>query len=508
MPHHVPLRAGDPRRVGRYRLTGRLAGLPSDDPLFTGAAPDGAPVAVTLLGGDWARGGAARDRFAAEAAVAKRVPPFCAARVLDAGVEGDVAYLVSEYIPGQSLLELVAEDGVRQGPELEALAIGMATGLASVHQAGLVHGSFGPQYLILPAEGPPRVVEYGITPPYGSATPSADMFAWAQTVVFAATGHPPSGHGDLHFLPDRTREPVEQCLELDSLERPAARAVLQFLLGDGYPAAGLLAEGSRRASRPAVQTRPLSAAAATVAAERGQPTGAADLAGQPGPARPAVPQPRGPRPTRPGRPPAGSDTPTASRHWGGELEPGQQHAAQRRGARSRGQSARSRRLVARAVAVGALVVVALVALLIVHLVQGGAPRSHGNLAANARTPTATASPTVSASPGPTTPAAFGGTWSGTLTQDSDTFTGTVTLAAGQASGTLDYHFTDLTCSGDLALTSATATTLTMNLGITVGQSQCSNGTVTLTLTPSGSVSFNFQSQTPGTKPATGTLTRQ
>jgi hypothetical protein len=507
MPHHVPLRAGDPRRVGRYRLTGRLAGLPSDDPLFIGAAPDGAPVAITLLGGDWARGGAARDRFAAEAAVAKRVPPFCAARVLDAGVEADVAYLVSEYIPGQSLLELVAEDGVRQDPELEALAIGMATGLASVHQAGLVHGSFGPQYLILPADGPPRVVEYGITPPYGSATPSADMFAWAQTVVFAATGHPPSGHGDLNFLPDRTREPVQQCLELDSLERPAARAVLQFLLGDGYPPAGLLAEGSRRASRSAVQARS-AAAAATMAAGWGQPDGAADRAGQPGPARPPVPQPRGLQSTRPGRPPAGRDAPAASRRSAGDIEPGQPRAAQGRGAGSRGQSARTRRPLAWAIAGGAVVVVVLVALLIVHLLQGSRTPSHGKVAANTHRPAATASPTASASLGPTTPTAFSGTWSGTLTQDLATFTGTVTLTAGQPSGTIDYTGADFTCTGDLALTSATATSMTMNLGIVQGQSTCSNGTVTLTLTPSGSINFNFQSQAPGTEPATGTLTRQ
>lgn len=190
------------------------------------------------------------------------------------------------------------------------------------------------------------------------------------------------------------------------------------------------------------------------------------------------------------------------------MRPGQQFPVQRRGTGSRGQSARTRRPVGWAIAGGAAVVVVLVVLLILHLVQGGAPPSHGKLAANARTPTATASPTPSASLGPTTPAAFGGTWSGPLTQNSDSFTGTVTLAAGTTAGTLQYTFTDLTCSGDLALTSATSTSMTMNLGITVGQSQCSNGTVTLTLTSSGSVSFDFQSKTPGTDPATGTLVRQ
>jgi hypothetical protein len=508
MPHNVPLRAGDPRRVGRYRLTGRLAGLPSDDPLFIGAAPDGAPVAISLLGGDWARGGAARDRFAAEAAVAKRVPPFCAARVLDAGVEADVAYLVSEYIPGQSLLELVAEDGVRRGPELESLAIGMATGLASVHQAGLVHGSFGPQYLILPAEGPPRVVEYGITPPYGSATPSADMFAWAQTVVFAATGHPPSGHGYLDVLPDRTREPVQQCLGQDSLDRPAARAVLQFLLGDGYPAAGLLAEGSRRAAGSAVPTPRPTLAPVSVPADRMHPDGASERTEHPGPARPAGPPGR-PQPPRPGRVPAGRDARAAARHSGESAVPGQQHAAQRRGARASTQSARTRHPAAWAIAGGAIVVVVLAALLIVNLASGGRPSKHGKLAATTHSPAVTAAPTASPSLGLTTPTAFGGTWSGPVTQDAATFTASITLTAGQSSGTIAYNGSGsepFQCSGDLSLTAATATTVTMSQGIVVGQSTCDNGTVTLSLTASGSINFDFQAQTAGTAAATGTLT--
>ena len=46
--------------------------------------------------------------------------------------------------PGRSLLEFVAEEGPLEGADLEALAIGIATGLAAVHQAGLVHGDFGP----------------------------------------------------------------------------------------------------------------------------------------------------------------------------------------------------------------------------------------------------------------------------------------------------------------------------------------------------------------------------
>lgn len=107
--------------------------------------------------------------------------------------------------------------------------------------------------------------------------------------------------------------------------------------------------------------------------------------------------------------------------------------------------------------------------------------------------------------GPTTPAAFGGTWSGLLTQNSGTFNVKLTLTAGQSSGSIVYTFATFDCSGDLNLTSATATSVTMSQGIVVNHN-CVDGTVTLSLTGSGSMNFNFQ--TPGTGPATGTLTRQ
>src|SRR5580700_5936705 len=223
MPQQAPLLPGDPRRVGRYRLAARITGIPADGPVFLASGADGAEVTISVLRSDWAAGAAARDRFAAEAAVAKRVPPFCAARILDAGLDGGDAYLVSEYVPGRSLLEIISSDGVLDGAEVGAAAIGMATGLASIHHAGLVHGNFGPEYVIMTNAGP-RVVEFGITPPYGMATPSADMLAWAQTVVFVATGRPPTTMADLAVLPHHLRDLVADCLGPDPSGRPAARA--------------------------------------------------------------------------------------------------------------------------------------------------------------------------------------------------------------------------------------------------------------------------------------------
>jgi hypothetical protein len=257
MPFVTPLGPEDPRRVGRYRLSGRIADdLADHGPANSYATmlPDGAMASVLLLGRDWAPGGASRDRFTAEAKAARRVAPFCTARILDAGFEGDEPFLVSELVEGPSLTEVVETSGLLKDAELAALAIGTATGLAAVHQAGLVHGDFGPDHVVLGVDGP-RVVHFSITPPYGSATPSADVFAWAQTVLFAAAGRPAIGPQDLDILPEPLRATAASCLAPDPGGRPAARSVVQALLGGSEPAAGLLAEGARR-SRAAARTVP------------------------------------------------------------------------------------------------------------------------------------------------------------------------------------------------------------------------------------------------------------
>jgi hypothetical protein len=507
MPQQVPLRPGDPRRLGRYRLGGRIEGIPSDDPVFIGLGPDGREVAISLLRGDWAHDAAARDRFAAEAAVAKRVPPFCAARVLDAGLDDEDAYLVSEYVPGPSLLEMVAAEGVRDGHDLDAVAIAMATGLASVHQAGLVHGNFGPEYVVMTPDGPPRVIEYGITPPYGTATPSADMLAWAQSVVFAAAGRPPSRLDDLDVLPERIRRPVEQCLDPDPAERPAARAVVLELLGDAELPGGLLAEASRRAAR-AVGRASYDPDVYTGV----EPGTRQALPRQQPPRRHSGPGPedyqRGHGDRPPSRPSRGGTAARASvpaergavraRSAG---PGGVSHDGARRDRASSGGGRRTVWLIAAAVVV-AVVVVGVV----VHLAQGTPGQATPNSSLSARTSKSASSPSASSSNGTLIPAAFAGSWSGVVTQQlsaaTDTYNVRLTLTAGTRSGLVKYTGTDINCRGALQVVSATTAALTLNQGITQGA--CGNGTVTLTTSGTDTLGFRFSGSGPV---ATGNLNR-
>ena len=211
----------------------------------------------------------------------RQVASFCTARVLDAQVTGDTWYIVSEYIDGRSLADVVENDGPITGGSLERLAIGTATALTAIHQTGVVHRDFKPANILLGPDGP-RVIDFGIartldatatsgivrgTPAYMApeqingepAERPADMFAWATTIAFAASGRSPFGSDtlpaiirrilaeqpDLNELTGTLREVALACLAKDPAARPTAQEVLIRLLGHA-PAAPLqaLSEGT------------------------------------------------------------------------------------------------------------------------------------------------------------------------------------------------------------------------------------------------------------------------
>ncbi|NUP03764.1 MAG: protein kinase [Nonomuraea sp.] len=203
--------------MGRYALLGRL-GEGGMGVVYLGEDPGGVPVAVKLI---HARMGADPDfrrRFAREVDAAKRVARFCTAPVLDADVEGDVAYLVTEYVEGPSLGDAVRDSGPLKGSALDGLAAAMAMALRAIHGAGVVHRDLKPSNVLLSQVGP-KVIDFGIarladaemssaivgTPSYMSPEqvsgsdvgPASDIFSWGCTVAFAAGGLPPFGSGSM-----------------------------------------------------------------------------------------------------------------------------------------------------------------------------------------------------------------------------------------------------------------------------------------------------------------------
>lgn len=271
-----PLRPGDPSRLGGFRILGRL-GEGGQGMVYLGETGGGKPVAVKVM--HRGQDERARARFVREAAAAQRVASFCTAAVLAAEVDGERPFIVCEYIAGPSLRDLVRRRGPRRGADLDRLALGTATALAAVHQAGVVHRDFKPANVLVGPDGP-RVIDFGIarvpeastsatsqvigTPSYMApeqffgerAGPPADMFAWATTMAYAANGSPAFGDDtipavmrrildedpELGRLTGRLRALAVACLAKDPALRPDAGQVMCDL-----PAA---ATGSRRAPAP------------------------------------------------------------------------------------------------------------------------------------------------------------------------------------------------------------------------------------------------------------------
>lgn len=91
-----PLRPGDPRRAGTYRLEGRLGGGGMGQ-VFLGRSPGGRPVAVKLVRPELADDPGFRRQFALEAEAARRVGGFYTAQLVDADPDADPPWLVTAY---------------------------------------------------------------------------------------------------------------------------------------------------------------------------------------------------------------------------------------------------------------------------------------------------------------------------------------------------------------------------------------------------------------------------
>ncbi|GAA4202455.1 serine/threonine-protein kinase [Microbispora amethystogenes] len=255
------------RTIGPYVPVRRL-GEGGMGIVYLARDPDGREVALKVMRPELASLEEFRARFRKEAEAAKRVARFCTAPLLDAGLDGDRHYLVTEYVDGPDLSAVVDARGPLTGSNLDALAVGVATALAAIHEAEVVHRDLKPSNILLSPLGP-RVIDFGVaqladtlaertgtvigTPAYMSpeqargdqVTSAADVFAWGCVVAYAATGRPPFGGGaapevlyrvahhvpNLAGLDERLRPLVERALDKDPARRPTAQRLLERLLG-------------------------------------------------------------------------------------------------------------------------------------------------------------------------------------------------------------------------------------------------------------------------------------
>lgn len=117
------------------------------------------------------------EMLLAEAEVARRVRHPNVVRTFGVGRHEGHPYIVQELVPGPSLdrvLRMLASNGLRLPVGwVVQLGIGIARGLHGIHTAtgndgrclGLIHRDINPSNVLLPSDGAPRIIDFGIAKP-------------------------------------------------------------------------------------------------------------------------------------------------------------------------------------------------------------------------------------------------------------------------------------------------------------------------------------------------------
>ncbi|MFE7792178.1 protein kinase [Streptomyces sp. NPDC057460] len=252
------LRREDPRVVGSFRLHRRL-GAGGMGVVYLGSDRRGQRVALKVIRPDLAEDQEFRSRFAREVSAARRIRGGCTARLVAADLEADRPWFATQYVPGPSLHDKVAEEGPLSAAEVASIGAALSEGLVAVHEAGVVHRDLKPSNILLSPKGP-RIIDFGIAWATGASTlthvgtavgspgflapeqvrgaavtPATDVFSLGATLAYAATADSPFGHGSsevmlyrvvheepqLYDVHDALAPLVSACLAKDPEERPS-----------------------------------------------------------------------------------------------------------------------------------------------------------------------------------------------------------------------------------------------------------------------------------------------
>src|SRR5574341_207852 len=82
--------------------------------------------------------------------------------VYDAGKASEVVYMAMEYIQGVELRSLLSEGQPMGVPQSLSIAAQVAEGLAYAHQHGVVHRDIKPANIMVTADGPAKITDFGI----------------------------------------------------------------------------------------------------------------------------------------------------------------------------------------------------------------------------------------------------------------------------------------------------------------------------------------------------------
>ena len=211
--------------IGGYRLLKRL-GAGGAATVWLACDEAGERVALKILHPALAADEGYRERLLREARTVNSIRGGGVAHILDIEIDATQPFVVSEYIPGPTLSELLARGALNIGG-VAAIGGALAQTLEDVHARRIIHRDVKASNVICSPRGP-VLIDFGIamgqdearltqtglvsgtagyTAPEllrgGRASAATDWWGWTATLLTALTGRPPYGEGATEGILDR-----------------------------------------------------------------------------------------------------------------------------------------------------------------------------------------------------------------------------------------------------------------------------------------------------------------
>lgn len=285
------LRAGDPEKIGPWQIVNRL-GSGGMGIVYMGTNGTRA-AAIKVVRDFLLEDPASRTRIAREVDTLLRVKSAFVAEIVGSDVNGNPAWIATDYVDGPSLKTLVENEGPLRHDEWIEFAKGFLSAVAAVHSVGVVHRDIKPSNILISKSGP-KLIDFGIsftndatsltgtgmvagTPAWlapeqflgREITVAVDNFAAGSTLMYAATGRVPWGAEDssvgaiMHTIlveePDTSMltefqiELITPLLIKDAASRKTASQILKRL-NDGPRGGQKIATVTKKSEAPATES--------------------------------------------------------------------------------------------------------------------------------------------------------------------------------------------------------------------------------------------------------------
>ncbi|MBX9622266.1 MAG: serine/threonine protein kinase, partial [Gemmataceae bacterium] len=226
--------------LGRYRLLERIGVGGMGQVYLCEPVGTGGRVAVKVLPPARATHPSALGRFYREARAAAALDHPNVVRTREVDHDGDIHFIVMDYVRGPNLLELVRRSGPLPAGRAASYAKQAADGLDYAHRQGIVHRDVKPGNILVDRRGTARVLDLGLARFVGdhlddltkryddnvvlgtadyvapeqvadshAADARADVYALGGTLYYLLAGHPPFPAGTVSqkLTWHRTRQP-------------------------------------------------------------------------------------------------------------------------------------------------------------------------------------------------------------------------------------------------------------------------------------------------------------